>query len=410
MTADLLRMLAHRARCFPNYPMGYHMPEVFAAIGEQPPEPAPAEGDGRAAFEAWAKSHGGLDVVRVNSGERGAHELWPCTYYQRETEIAWRAWANKPQPKGTATGSIALGSLDLAAAELAGTADEEPKSLPASIKRAFGLLLKWTRCDRQLGIGEAADELGMTSAYLSQLERGRKPLTPRTAEVIRAWAQALAPVPWSAAPSTAPAPEVPDGYKLVLVPDESPEGEPDWEEVRRQAEVATGIKVERNTFSIVIREVRRWLAHRATTPTLIYSPIEVNSHSVEMGREHPNNCETPDDDRCKYLDLRGDDKGQGLSVYWKWGHAAGWNDHKKHVAAQAPAVAPEGFVLVPAEPTPEMLHAMCWGRDAARMPLGSSDRRVADDDPIPYFGSSLARRAYLDALAAFKPPVQGKQS
>lgn len=157
------------------------------------------------------------------------------------------------------------------------------------------------------------------------------------------WAAAIEAVngmQLQASQAPAPAPEVPDGYKLVLLPDESPEGEPDWEEVRRQAEVATGIKVERNTFSIVIREVRRWLAHRATTPTVIYSPIQVNSHAVEMGREHPNNCETPDEDRFKYLDLRGDDKGQGLSVYWKWGHAAGWNDHKKHVAAtQAPAVA-----------------------------------------------------------------------
>jgi hypothetical protein len=35
--------------------------------------------------------------------------------------------------------------------------------------------------------------------------------------------------------------------------------EPDWDECIRQAEVATGLKVERNTMSIVIREVRRWL-------------------------------------------------------------------------------------------------------------------------------------------------------
>lgn len=35
----LLKMLAHRARTFPNYPLGYHIPEVFAAIGEAPPDP-----------------------------------------------------------------------------------------------------------------------------------------------------------------------------------------------------------------------------------------------------------------------------------------------------------------------------------------------------------------------------------
>jgi hypothetical protein len=32
-------MIANRARHFPAYPMGYHLPEVFAAAGEAPPEP-----------------------------------------------------------------------------------------------------------------------------------------------------------------------------------------------------------------------------------------------------------------------------------------------------------------------------------------------------------------------------------
>lgn len=54
----------------------------------------------------------------------------------------------------------------------------------------------------------------------------------------------------------------PAGYRLVMVPDAAPGDEPDWDECIRQAEVATGIKVERHTISIVIREVRRWLAHR----------------------------------------------------------------------------------------------------------------------------------------------------
>lgn len=35
----LLRMLATRARSFPGYPLGYHIPEVFAALGEEPPQP-----------------------------------------------------------------------------------------------------------------------------------------------------------------------------------------------------------------------------------------------------------------------------------------------------------------------------------------------------------------------------------
>lgn len=43
----LLRMLAQRARSFPNFPIGAHIPEVFSALGEdrpdwQAPQPAPA--------------------------------------------------------------------------------------------------------------------------------------------------------------------------------------------------------------------------------------------------------------------------------------------------------------------------------------------------------------------------------
>jgi hypothetical protein len=47
-----------------------------------------------------------------------------------------------------------------------------------------------------------------------------------------------------------------------MVPELQPQDEPDWDECIRQAEVATGLKVERHTLSIVIREVRRWLAGR----------------------------------------------------------------------------------------------------------------------------------------------------
>lgn len=53
-------------------------------------------------------------------------------------------------------------------------------------------------------------------------------------------------------------------YELVMVPKLQPTDEPDWDECIRQAEVATGLKVERHTLSIVIREVRRWLAGRAS--------------------------------------------------------------------------------------------------------------------------------------------------
>lgn len=42
-----------------------------------------------------------------------------------------------------------------------------------------------------------------------------------------------------------------------------PGDEPDWDEVLSQAEVATGLKVERHTFSIIMREVRHWLHERS---------------------------------------------------------------------------------------------------------------------------------------------------
>ena len=38
------------------------------------------------------------------------------------------------------------------------------------------------------------------------------------------------------------------------------QGEPDWDDVISQAETATGLPVERHTFSIIQREIRRWLA------------------------------------------------------------------------------------------------------------------------------------------------------
>lgn len=70
-------------------------------------------------------------------------------------------------------------------------------------------------------------------------------------------------------PSAAPGERAPSGYKLVIVPDELAPDEPDWEECKRQAEVATGLKVEQHTFSILKREVRRWIAHRnAASPAL----------------------------------------------------------------------------------------------------------------------------------------------
>lgn len=55
---------------------------------------------------------------------------------------------------------------------------------------------------------------------------------------------------------------VPEGWKLVMVEDNAPADEPDWDEVKRQAEVSTGIPINQPTYSIIIREIRRWLIQR----------------------------------------------------------------------------------------------------------------------------------------------------
>ena len=94
-----------------------------------------------------------------------------------------------------------------------------------------------------------------------------------TSEALALWVNlgkalgSLAAPPAPAAAPQAGEPVAPEGYKLVVVPDEVAPDEPDWEECVRQAEVSTGLKVDRNTFSIVKREIRRWIAHKYATPS-----------------------------------------------------------------------------------------------------------------------------------------------
>lgn len=49
--------------------------------------------------------------------------------------------------------------------------------------------------------------------------------------------------------------------------------EPDWGDIREQTEEATGLKVERNTYSIVIREVRKWLAATPPRAPTVVEPV-----------------------------------------------------------------------------------------------------------------------------------------
>lgn len=47
------------------------------------------------AFEQWAQSHGGLSLKPVGTGGGSRNGRFPAIYWNDETEIAWRAWANK---------------------------------------------------------------------------------------------------------------------------------------------------------------------------------------------------------------------------------------------------------------------------------------------------------------------------
>jgi hypothetical protein len=77
-----------------------------------------------------------------------------------------------------------------------------------------------------------------------------------------------------------------------------------------------------------------------SAPTVEYVPIAVNPHD-EAGGRHPND-KTPADPECqKALDARGDDSGQGLAPYWKWGFRAGWHDHKRITAPSSTVSAPD---------------------------------------------------------------------
>ncbi len=49
-------------------------------------------------FEIWAKSHGSISLTLVGLHGKTQEGLYPATYWKDETEIAWRAWANKPMP------------------------------------------------------------------------------------------------------------------------------------------------------------------------------------------------------------------------------------------------------------------------------------------------------------------------
>lgn len=81
-------------------------------------------------------------------------------------------------------------------------------------------------------------------------------------------------------------------------------------------------------------------ALKAQEPVVRYVPI---ADETDRYGNHLNDNEPRDDALRSQFREMGDDVGQGLSSYWKWGFAAGWNAYKR--SALRPAI-PEGFVPV----------------------------------------------------------------
>lgn len=137
---------------------------------------------------------------------------------------------------------------------------------------------------------------------------------------------------------------VPAGYRLVMLPDAAPGDEPDWDECIRQSEAATGLKVERHTISIVIREVRRWLAHR------------------QADKAAPQQAEAVQGWKLVPVEPTGEMIHQGWDFAGSMQNASATYSAMLAAAPQpkqAEAV-PPGYVLVPVEPTDEMIQGF-WG-------------------------------------------------
>lgn len=57
-------------------------------------------------FERWAvEKHGGFDLKPMGEGGETENGLFPSTYFYRETELAWRAYAHAKSDAAPATSS-----------------------------------------------------------------------------------------------------------------------------------------------------------------------------------------------------------------------------------------------------------------------------------------------------------------
>ncbi|MGC4396030.1 hypothetical protein [Hydrogenophaga sp. T2] len=121
---DLLRMIAHRAKCFPGYPLGYHIPEVFAAIGEEPPQPAAQPTQAEAPSEREIRrmlcvAYAGASAY-MDDGEAQDNRAHPSIDFLRDTPdvirqkmMARAALASQPQAEAVLLGYLSPKQLPL---------------------------------------------------------------------------------------------------------------------------------------------------------------------------------------------------------------------------------------------------------------------------------------------------------
>ncbi|MGQ0595816.1 hypothetical protein [Aquabacterium sp.] len=146
-----------------------------------------------------------------------------------------------------------------------------------------------------------------------------------------------------------------------------------------------------------------------------YVPAQIRSTAYEekTGR-HPNDKEPQDDACTAALNQRGDNKGQGLDTYWKWGFRSGWNaavSARPHPTPAQPApVVPDGWrdayaAFVGAFDTPQLRRLMpdAFSQDARKRLMDFNDAMLAATPTPP-------AQAAADARDAFEPmPERAKQ-
>lgn len=75
--------------------------------------------------------------------------------------------------------------------------------------------------------------------------------------------------------------------------------------------------------AFLIRTLEEHERMRKDAASVKYIPVD--SKLRDSNFRHPNDNEPRTDACLKALDDRGDNEGQGLDGYWKWGFAAGFN-------------------------------------------------------------------------------------